>query len=217
MPKAVRLAAKALQAHEVAKEMKRLGERGVRFLPKGRMDKETADMVKAWITRMNDSSKVSENLLIAGIDHSEKGVTSIREFNAIKKSIKQSADLGLDDKPGLWNRATHFNPTVAGEVLKLAFTLDKSFSFAVHLLLLYGLESLAEEISTTGPHPPTDIESPSKSIAQNQKQAVRVDVQEERNEAFYSRNPTFNPENRLTPYVIEADTQPKSYTDSQKH
>lgn len=194
-----------------------MGERGVRFLPKGRLDKEMVSMVNDWIKKMKDSARVSENMLIAGIDQSEGGVSSIKEFNQIKESIKMSAKLGLNDKPGLWNRATHYNPTIAGEVLKLAFTLGKSFSFAVHLLLLYGLESLAEEISTTGPHPPTDIESPSKAIVQNQKQAVRVDVQDERDEAFYSRNPTFNPADRLEPHLVKADMEPKSYTDSQRH
>jgi hypothetical protein len=193
-----------------------MGERGVRFLPKGKLDRSTVDMVNAWIKKMKDSAKVSDNLLIAGIDHSEGGVSSIKEFNQIKASIAQAAKLGLDDKPGLWDRKTHYNPTVAGEVLKLAFTLDKSFSFAVHLLLLYGLESMAEEISTTGPHPPTDIESPSKSITQNQKQAAREDVQKERDVEFYARNPNWKQENRPAGHIIMADMEPKSHTDGYK-
>ena len=213
---AVKLAAKVLQAHTVAKEIKRLGERGVRFLPKGKMDKTDVLLVNDWIKKMNNSARVSENLLIAAIDQSEKGIASIKEFNQIKASIKMSAELGLDNKPGLWNRSTHYNPTVAGEILKLAFSMNKSFSFAVHLLLLYGLESLAEEISTTGPHPPTDIESPSKAIAQNQKQAHREDVQKERTSEFQRRNPTWSPDQRPSAHVIkltEHDMEPKSRTD----
>lgn len=212
----VRLAAKVLQSHEVAKEMKRLGERGIRFLPKGRLDKQTVAMINAWVTRMNDSAKASDNLLIAGMEQAEKGIASIREFNRLKESIKESAKLGQGNLPGLWQRSTWFNPQVAGEILKLAFTLNRSWSFCVHLLLLYGLESLADELATVGPHPPTEILSPSKNIAQNQKQAVRDDVQKERDQSFWERNPNFNPENRLKPFVVKADMEPKSKTDGYK-
>ena len=182
-----------------------MGKRGVRFLPKGKLDKSTADMINGWIDRMNNSAKVSDNLLIAGITHSEAGIASVREFNAIKDSIKQSAALGLDSKPGLWARQVHFNPQVAGEVLKLAFTLNRSLSFCVHLLLLYGLESLADELATVGPHPPTEIVSASKAIAENQKLAVRVDVQDERDAEFYARNPNFNPNNRYAAHIMKPD------------
>jgi hypothetical protein len=210
VPASVRLAAKVLQAHEVAKEIKRLGERGIRFLPKGKLDKQTIDMVNAWCTKLSDSSKASDNLLIAGMDHAEKGVKSIKDFNTLKRQIIESSKLGLNNLPGLWPRQVWFNPQVAGELLKLAFTLNRSLSFTVHLVLLYGLESLAEELSTVGPHPPNEIGSPSRELAQNQKQAVRNDVQKERDEAFYARNPTFDSDKRLKPYTVPAELEPKS-------
>ncbi len=218
VPYSVKLAAKVLQANEIQKEMKRLGQRGLRFLPKGKLDKTTVAMINAWADRMNNSAKASDNLLIAGMEQAEQGIKSIKDFNKIKQSIKESAKLSQGDLPGLWDRKVWFNPQVAGELLKLAFTLNRSLSFCVHLVLLYGLESLAEEISTVGPHPPTELLSPSKRIAKNQVQAVRNDVQQERDEAFYKRNPSFNIENRPKPYIeklTEEDFEPKSYTDGQ--
>jgi hypothetical protein len=209
------LAAKVLQAKQVAEEMKRLGKRGIRFLPKGRLDQQTINMIEAWSKKLSDSSKVSDNFLIAGMDHAEAGVKSIKEFNRLKQSIKESAKLGMNDLPGLWPRQVWFNPQVAGELLKLAFTLNRSLSFVTHLVLLYGLEALAEELSTVGPHPPTEISSPSRTIAGNQNQAVRNDVQQERDADFWKRNPTFDPMTRPKPFVVKADLEPKSYTDAQ--
>jgi hypothetical protein len=208
-------AAKMLQTRQAAKEIERLGGRGVRFLPKV-LDPHAITMVNNWIKNMKNSSRASDNLLIAGIDQSEDGISSIKEFNQIKASIKAFARLGLDDKPGLWDRKTHYNPTIAGEVLKLAFLLGQSFSFAVHLLLLYGLEAMAEEVATTGPHPPSGIGSPSKAIDEIQKQAARVDVQKKRDAEFWARNPSFDPTKRPAAHVItltEDDLAPKSKAD----
>jgi hypothetical protein len=214
---ATKLAVKVLQANEVQKEMKRLGKRGIRFLPKGRLDKFTISMINAWADKMNNSAKASDNLLIAGMDQAEKGVASIREFNRLKESIKESAKLGQGDLPGLWQKSIWFNPQVAGELLKLAFSLNRSISFVCHLVLLYGLEALAEELSTVGPHPPTEILSPSKSLAQNQKQAVRNDVQKERDEAFYERNPGWDQKNRPGAHIVKADMEPKSKAEGYKY
>jgi len=209
------LATKVLQAKAIATEMKRLKERGVRFLPKGRLDKQTITMVNAWADKLNNSAKVSDNLIIAGMDQVEEGIKSIKEFTKLKAQIKESMKLGLNNLPGLWPRKVWFNPQVAGELLKLAFTLNRSFSFCVHLVLLYGLESLAEELSTVGPHPPNEISSPSKSIAKNQLAEKQKDVQSERDAEFWKRNPNFSVETRPKPYVVKVDMEPKSYTDAQ--
>lgn len=200
---AKRLAAKALQAHSVATEMKRLAKRGIRLLPKSRLDASTRMMVNAWLKRLSESANVSENLLIAGMEKSERGIQSQREFKALQASIIQASKLGDDSLPGLYARSTHFNPTVAGEILKLAFLLNKSWSFATHLLLLYGLESLAEQLATTGALPPLDVSSPSRSLAEAQKEAGRERIQSERNAAFESRNPGFDPDTRPKPYVVK--------------
>jgi hypothetical protein len=198
------LATKVLQARAVASEMKRLKDRGIRFLPKGRLDKQTIAMINAWADKLNNSAKVSDNLIIAGMDQAEDGIKSVREFTKLKASIKESAKLGLNNLPGLWDRKIWFNCQIAGELLKLAFTLNRSFSFCVHLVLLYGLESLAEELSTVGPHPPNEISSPSKTIAKNQMQEKIKGDQKDKDEAFWARNPTFDPNNRAEPFITNA-------------
>ncbi len=212
------LATKIMQAKAVASEMKRLKDRGIRFLPKGRLDKQTISMVNAWADKLNNSAKVSENFIIAGIDQAEDGVKSVKEFNTLKLQIKESSKLGLNNLPGLWPRKIWFNPQVAGELLKLAFALNRSISFTTHLVLLYGLEALAEELSTVGPHPPNQIDSPAKALAKNQSGENKGLSQEEKDKAFQERNKNFDPKKHLSnqPYIIKSLPECRGRTDSDK-
>jgi hypothetical protein len=200
---AKRIAAKIVQSMEVAKEMKRLANRGVRFLPKSRLDKTSINMINAWIAEMSSSKEVQDNLLIAGFGKAERGVASQKEFLTLQGAIVDAAKLSYDNLPGLYKRVTQFQPQVAGEILKLAFALNKSWSFTTHLLLLYGLEAMAEELSTSGPQPPGSVSSPAGEVTKNQKEEQRMFVQAERDKKFRARNPNFDPDNRPAPYIIK--------------
>ena len=197
------LVAKALQAQQVAKEINRLAKRGLRFLPSTKLDATTRTLVNAWQKKLGGSAVASENLLIAGLEKAERGIHSIKEFNTLKASILNSRQVGNPALPGLYTRSTHFNTEVAGEILKLAFSLNKSWSFAVHILLLYGLEAMAEQIATQGALLPTKVASPSKELAEGQTKAGREAIQAERDAAFKARNPDFDPDNRIKPYFPE--------------
>ena len=208
-PKSARvLAARVLQSHAVATEMKRLARRGIRFLPKTPLGKVDVDIINAWIREMETGS-ADEKMLLGGLDTVERGIRSQKDFALLQASIKESAKLGMNDLPGLYDRRTWFNTDVAGECLKLAFALNRSWSFSVHLLLLYGLDALAEELATTGIEPPKRVRSPSKAVAnQHAKNAMehrRAEVAAEHHAEFLARNPTFDPDNRATPHVEKAE------------
>ncbi len=218
-PSAVKLAAKVLQAHNVAKEMKRLAARGIRYLPKGKLDASTVQMIQAWANKTAHSTDPNLNLLMAGLDSAETAISSVREFTKLKEAIKESAKLNLDGIPAVYEKKSYYNPEVAGEILKLAFSLNKSWDFTQNLLLLYGLESLADEIATVGPHPPTEISSPSKSLSAAAKEEERRAIQTQRDAEFAARNKDFNPKKHLSdaPYIVKAPLERRpSETDSQR-
>jgi hypothetical protein len=166
---ASRLAAKVLQAHYVAQEMKRLSDKGIRFLPSKHLDYQVKQNIQAWMGQLKRSQDVRHNLLVEGLDKAERGVQSIRDFKRLQTAIVQSSKLSPDGSVGLYKRHTHYNTSVAGEILKLSFALNKTWSFAVHLLLLYGLEAMAEQIATTGVLPPTEIQSPTRELAKAER------------------------------------------------
>lgn len=196
-----KLAAKVLQSHAVAKEINRLAERGVRFLPKNAMGKVEVQMVQAWLQRMKGSDDVKQRMLLGGMERAERGIHSQQEFLRLQKNIKALAELDDRDLPGLYQHSTYFTPGVAGEILKLAFALNKSWSFSVHLLLLYGLDALAEQIAKAGPHPPEFLSKPAKAIAANQAEERRQDLLPGYQKDFNERNPNFDPDKRVAPYV----------------
>lgn len=199
--------------------MKRLATKGIRFLPKGKLDATTVQMIAAWAAKIAHSTDPSLNLLTAGLDSAETAVSSVREFTRLKEAIKESAKLNLDGLPAVYEKKSFYNPEVAGEILKLAFSFNKSWSFTQNLLLLYGLKSLADEIVSVGPHPPMEICSPSKSLSAAAKEEERKAIQAQRDAEFAQRNKNFNPQKHLSnaPYIVKADQERRpSETDSQR-
>jgi hypothetical protein len=158
-----KIAAKAIQAMNVAKEINRLARKGVRFLPKSRLDRTTIGLVNEWLKQQTVDPEAKKTLMLGALENVESSIRTDKQFLDLQASIKQSLKTSSDAVlPALYSKSTWFDTETASEILKLAYALGKTWSFAVHLLLLYGLTAMAEEVSSGKLKPPTLMAHPAK-------------------------------------------------------
>lgn len=147
-----------LQELSVAKEAKRFERTGLRRVPLKMIGERELRAISNWIDGARRNRP--DELLLTAIELADERFPTKTKFDQAMRRLTMEVERGL--KTGTYvtsQRQTHFDPRVAQEVYKLCYATGRGWSFIVHLLLLYGINSFVETLVSEGLVPPTTTTS----------------------------------------------------------
>jgi hypothetical protein len=178
-PKIVRQKiSRAAQEFRAIEEISKASSAGLRVIPTKHLDDTTRFQVEKWIKGIKNLPKLRKRLFMEAVEKTEDKyrdeVSYRRSLKAIQMVIEESTAL---KKPTVVTHEVSFDPQVALEIVKLCWALNRGWSFVVHLLALYGLKSITENLHNAGISPPSTLSHlpmPSKIIAADESRVLSI-------------------------------------------
>jgi hypothetical protein len=147
-----------LRSLKTAQEIKKLKRSGLRRVNLKRITNAELQRIDTWLKQQADlqrEDKSADPMMLEAIRKADDKYLTKTIFEqatrALQSEIERGARLAV---PVTSKRTTYFDPRVSLEILKVCYATGRGWSFIVHILLLYGLESFIDGLDEDGFSPP---------------------------------------------------------------
>lgn len=157
---------RALAQRRLNRELQTQENLGIRKIPIGKITPQTVAHLEAEVRasrrkiREGSYSRRQDSLFLSAIEEADRSIRPNLQRDLDRQVRRLLYELEAGDKTGIpptVERKTLFDPRVAIELLKLEYGLNRSWSFVVHLVCVYGINALVEAMQHEGIVPPTYI------------------------------------------------------------
>ncbi len=143
-----------------AEELEKASAVGMHAVPLDAINDLTRDQIKKFLGAVNRLPGVSRKLFMEAVSKVDDGFKTKNDYRkALELAKVVTEEATSSGKYAVLERKVYFDPRVSVEIIKLAYALDRGYSFIVHLLLLYGLKALSAGLRREGITPPSDVVS----------------------------------------------------------
>ncbi len=143
-----------------AEELEKASAVGMHAIPLDAINDLSRDQIKKFLGAVNRLPGVSRKLFMEAVSKVDDGFKTKNDYRkALELAKVVTEEATSSGKYAVLERKVYFDPRVSVEIIKLAYALDRGYSFIVHLLLLYGLKALSSGLRREGITPPSDVVS----------------------------------------------------------